>query len=103
MLILKDDATSVAYRRIIKSERVDNEDKILSIYEKEMDIIKRYKYGAKAEFEKPLRKCQGTAPKKKSFVLSFLNCVYPLKSATSNSSALICGKTFLLFIQPVLG
>lgn len=55
ILSQKDEVVSIANRRIIKEEKVDSEDKILSIYEKDVNIIIRNKDGSKVEFGNTLQ------------------------------------------------
>lgn len=55
ILELKDEVVSIAHRRIIKGEKVESSDKILSIYEDDVNIITRNKDGSKVEFGNTLQ------------------------------------------------
>jgi hypothetical protein len=55
MLDRQSDVISVANRRIINEEQVDCKDKILSIYEDDVNIITRNKDGSKVEFGNTLQ------------------------------------------------
>lgn len=55
ILVRKEEIVSIAHRRIIKGEKVDSCEKILSIYEEDVNIITRNKDGSKIEFGNTLQ------------------------------------------------